>query len=168
MVALYRAGRQTEALETFRLGRAALVEAFGLEPTPALKQLESRILLQDPALDGPDRAAPPPRATTSGRCSSPRATPPALDGLVAVGRRLAALGRHELLLTQVVEQEALLADGVAATRVRTRRARGRRRDEPGGGLRLARLRHGRGTARARPTTPTCWWSTPRTGSSATS
>ena len=42
MLALYRAGRQAEALEVFRDGRAALVEAFGLEPTPALKELETR------------------------------------------------------------------------------------------------------------------------------
>ena len=41
-----------------------------------------------------------------------------LDGLVAVGRCLAALGRHELLLTQAVESEASLADAVAATRAR--------------------------------------------------
>ena len=50
MIALYRAGRQPEALEVFRAGRAALVEAFGLEPTPALKELETRVLQQDPAL----------------------------------------------------------------------------------------------------------------------
>src|SRR5207342_2446752 len=55
MVALYRAGRQAEALEVFRAGRAALVEAFGLEPTPALKELESRVLRHDPALDGGSR-----------------------------------------------------------------------------------------------------------------
>ena len=56
MVALYRAGRQADALERFREGRAALVEAFGLEPTPALKELERRVLQQDPSLDAPGRA----------------------------------------------------------------------------------------------------------------
>ena len=55
MIALYRAGRQADALERFRTGRAALVEAFGLEPTPALKELERRVLLQDPTLDAPGR-----------------------------------------------------------------------------------------------------------------
>jgi DNA-binding SARP family transcriptional activator len=118
MVALYRAGRQTEALETFRLGRAALVEAFGLEPTPALKQLESKILLQDPGLDGPDQQRPalpqddPRTVLVAARDAS------GLDGLVALGRHLTALGRHELLLTQVVEREELLADGIARTRAR--------------------------------------------------
>ena len=63
MLALYRAGRQAEALEVFREGRAALVDAFGLEPVPALKELETRILLQDPALDGlaRSRKAPEPQ-----------------------------------------------------------------------------------------------------------
>ena len=40
----------------------------------------------------------------------------ALDGLAAVGRCLAGLGRHEVLVTQAVESEELLADAVAATR----------------------------------------------------
>ena len=43
---------------------------------------------------------------------------PALDRLVAIGTRLAALGRHELLVTRVVPREELLADAVAATRSR--------------------------------------------------
>ena len=116
MVALYRAGRQTEALETFRVGRAALVEAFGLEPTPALKQLESKILLQDPALDGPDRPRPAPTRDELRTVLVAARDSARLDGLVAVGRTLIALGRHELLLTRVVEREEQLADGIAATR----------------------------------------------------
>ena len=71
MVALYRAGRQPEALEAFRVGRAALVEAFGIEPTPALKELESRVLLQDPALDAPEpsRGSRPRARSTAPSCS---------------------------------------------------------------------------------------------------
>jgi DNA-binding SARP family transcriptional activator len=115
MIALYRAGRQTEALEMFRAGRLALLEAFGLEPTPALKELEGRILRQDPALDGPDPSsrAPEPerrRVLLAAREESE------LHGLVAVGRCLAALGRRELLITQAVAREGLLADAVLATR----------------------------------------------------
>ena len=116
MIALYRAGRQTEALETFRLGRAALVEAFGLEPTPALKQLESRILLQDPSLDGPARRRAAPARDDLRTVLVAALNASGLDGLVAVGRQLSALGRHELLLTMVVEREELLADAMAATR----------------------------------------------------
>jgi len=50
MVALYRNGRQTEALETYREFRSVLAEELGLEPSSALRKLETAILNQDPAL----------------------------------------------------------------------------------------------------------------------
>jgi ABC-type transport system substrate-binding protein/DNA-binding SARP family transcriptional activator len=50
MVALYRCGRQAEALETYRVGRAHLLEELGIEPTPRLRDLEQQILRQDVAL----------------------------------------------------------------------------------------------------------------------
>jgi Bacterial transcriptional activator domain len=62
LLALYRGGRQADALAAYRSGRAALVEALGLEPGPALRELELKILRHDPALlptvpteRGPDR-----------------------------------------------------------------------------------------------------------------
>jgi DNA-binding SARP family transcriptional activator/predicted ATPase len=51
MLALYRAGRQTEALDTYREARSKLVEDVGVEPGPELQRLERAILAQDPALD---------------------------------------------------------------------------------------------------------------------
>jgi predicted ATPase/DNA-binding SARP family transcriptional activator len=51
MLALYRSGRQAEALEAFRHARRTLVEDLGLEPGRELQQLESAVLAQDPALD---------------------------------------------------------------------------------------------------------------------
>ncbi len=51
MLALYRSGRQSEALGAYQEARRALVEEFGIEPTRALQELERRILLQDPSLD---------------------------------------------------------------------------------------------------------------------
>jgi predicted ATPase/DNA-binding SARP family transcriptional activator len=57
MLALYRAGRQSEALDVFRRTRATLVDARGLEPGPVLRDLQRAILRQDPALDPP--SAPP-------------------------------------------------------------------------------------------------------------
>jgi predicted ATPase/DNA-binding SARP family transcriptional activator len=50
MLALYRAGRQAEALERYAEGRRRLVEDLGIEPSPALKELERQILNHDPAL----------------------------------------------------------------------------------------------------------------------
>ena len=50
MLALYRDGRQAEALATYRDGRRALMDELGLEPGPALRELEQRILAHDPAL----------------------------------------------------------------------------------------------------------------------
>jgi DNA-binding SARP family transcriptional activator len=52
MLALYRAGRQAEALRAYRDARAALVEQLGIEPSQRLQQLEQAILRQDAALTG--------------------------------------------------------------------------------------------------------------------
>lgn len=51
MLALYRSGREVEALEMYRKTRAALVEELGIEPGRELRELEQRILRQDPGLD---------------------------------------------------------------------------------------------------------------------
>jgi DNA-binding SARP family transcriptional activator/DNA-binding beta-propeller fold protein YncE len=51
MLALYRAGRQAEALRAFQSARRTLDEELGLQPGPALRGLERLILTQDPTLD---------------------------------------------------------------------------------------------------------------------
>jgi DNA-binding SARP family transcriptional activator len=51
MLALYRAGRQVEALEAYRGAHSLLIDEIGLEPGPALRELQSAILRQDPALE---------------------------------------------------------------------------------------------------------------------
>jgi YVTN family beta-propeller protein len=53
MLALYRSGRQAEALEVYRETRQALSDELGLEPGDDLRDLERRILAHDPALTGP-------------------------------------------------------------------------------------------------------------------
>jgi DNA-binding SARP family transcriptional activator len=69
MVALYRSGRQADALQAYRDARRALVDDLGIEPGEHLRELERAILAQDPALTAPVAAAyapparrPPPRA----------------------------------------------------------------------------------------------------------
>jgi len=59
MLALYRAGRQAEALDAYREARTVLVEQIGVEPGAELRHLHEAILAQDPALD---LALPPPGA----------------------------------------------------------------------------------------------------------
>jgi DNA-binding SARP family transcriptional activator len=51
ILALYRAGRQADALAAYHDARATLVGELGLEPSQPLRELEKAILLQDPSLD---------------------------------------------------------------------------------------------------------------------
>jgi predicted ATPase/DNA-binding SARP family transcriptional activator len=52
MVALYRSGRQTQALEVYQRTRAHLAEELGLDPGPRLRSLQLQILAQEQELDG--------------------------------------------------------------------------------------------------------------------
>jgi DNA-binding SARP family transcriptional activator len=57
MLALYRAQRQVDALAAFQDARATLVQALGVEPSPALRRLHEAILNQDPALEAESTGA---------------------------------------------------------------------------------------------------------------
>jgi DNA-binding SARP family transcriptional activator len=107
MLALYRSGRQAEALETYRNGRELLVERFGLEPTPMLRELERAILAQDPWLE-PRASAEAPRellVVPSGEQH--------LDALLAIAQPLALSSRRALILARLASDEAELALAVA-------------------------------------------------------
>ncbi|MEV6564957.1 BTAD domain-containing putative transcriptional regulator [Streptomyces kronopolitis] len=101
MVALYRCGRQTDALSVFRGIRTELVERFGLEPSRELRRLERSILEHAPDLEV--AAAPPgerhraperPRVATLVAQPAPRlADAPDAREAPAVSRVLARVGR---------------------------------------------------------------------------
>ena len=70
MLALYRAGRQADALAAYQDARSALDE-LGLEPSGDLRSLEQRILRQDASLDAPVTRAAPPAGVPARTCLGP-------------------------------------------------------------------------------------------------
>ena len=110
ITALYRSGRQEDALAAYRSLRAALVDAFGIEPTPALARLEQAVLNQDPALDAPTREVPATRSEGGVLASSRSAS--GLEAAAGLAAPLAGAAR-ELLLIQVLSAESELAAATA-------------------------------------------------------
>jgi class 3 adenylate cyclase/DNA-binding SARP family transcriptional activator len=115
MLALYRSGRQAEALEAYRRARQALTEDFGLEPSPALQQLERRILTQDPSLEL-ERPSAPPGATSADRGRALLAVPAenSIDAVLSVAAPLASLPGRELIVARLVRDERELPAAVTS------------------------------------------------------
>ena len=104
MLALYRSGRQTDALDRYREGRALLVDRAGVEPGRELRDLERAILQQDPALDLPSPARREPRASVSLRAPAARRRWLAFSAAVLA---LALVALAVLLLTRPGSASAL-------------------------------------------------------------
>jgi DNA-binding SARP family transcriptional activator len=102
MLALYRDGRQTQALELYRRTREELVEELGIEPSPALQMLQQAILRQDPSLAAPP--AGPQRSILVAPQDARR-----LVELVGLAEPLANRPKRELILARLVGKGADLA-----------------------------------------------------------
>jgi DNA-binding SARP family transcriptional activator len=104
-LALYRSGRQAEALETYQMMRRALVDELGIEPSPALQELERAMLRQDPALDLASAASTPERSVLVAPRDEGR-----LAALLALGEPLARTRPpRELILARLTDAEGLTA-----------------------------------------------------------
>jgi DNA-binding SARP family transcriptional activator len=115
MVALYRCGRQADALSAYRQLRATLAEELGIDTSKDLSDLETAILRQDPSLDVPVPAGPP-------RLSAPMAPvpaqlPPGVAGFAGRGAELDSLDMmwSEACLDGVGNGVAVVITAIAGT-----------------------------------------------------
>lgn len=106
MLALYRSGRQAEALSTYQEGRRALAEELGLELGESLQRLHRQILDHDPEIAAPERATRP-RLVPAAAWRHPRR-------IAAAGALLLALAAGAAVYQSTRSTEPVAAAGAAA------------------------------------------------------
>jgi DNA-binding SARP family transcriptional activator len=94
MLALYRCGRRAEALEVYREGRRAMVDELGLEPGPALRELQAEILADRPEL-APPTVTPPQEQATAPRKPPARTVALLIGAAVLLGLAVVAAALRE-------------------------------------------------------------------------
>ncbi len=118
MLALYRCGRQAEALDAYQEFRRGLAEELGLDPSPRFQQLEAAILARDPSLD-PTIVSPPQAEPADGAPPSQQATRERLGRRLALGGfGLIAVALAVVVLVSqgggAIQLRAIAADSVGA------------------------------------------------------
>jgi DNA-binding SARP family transcriptional activator len=126
MLALYRAGRQAEALDAYQVARRELAEELGLEPSEELRRLEQAVLMHDPAIEIEPTAKPSqPAAAPERSILVAPATIDALDPLLALATLLASAEPARELVVATVVDAAEIGDATAALADRRERLRRR-------------------------------------------
>ncbi len=96
MLALYRAGRQAEALDAYAECRRRLLDDLGLDPGVGLRRMQQAVLAQDPALDPPTREEPAGPTAAGVEASALRPTSRNRPAIPGSSTRL--MGRADALL----------------------------------------------------------------------
>ena len=118
MLALYRAGRQSDALAAYRAAHRRLSDELGLEPAAELQALEQAILRHDPELQAPRRAIAPPAGEPDRNIVVFGAAVDRLEPLLALATALAGAGASTGIVVTVAVPERELEEATAALAAR--------------------------------------------------